>query len=1049
MPCFKASTAIADELNKQGSEAKEKLFSQGWQIHTMRKDSISGRDEAIVFTRKIHIHEKYPEYFARNFSAITLATSHNEINNPDNISNNKLSDTGSDPTVVYVDDNDTNNHIYSLQDLPSVSAMCDNINSIVLAFDTEFVQLNDNERLVLSYQFAFFNPKDYNIIHEVIFIPVSDNRLLFERIFSWILTQFNLCPAYKFTDARRWRATLKSGKTKLFTSPELAYNNSIIDTEKALLAKQFVNGGKPFKSNNPSDGGYVFDTHDFTHVNFTLISHFAQADLSTFLWGKQSYEPDLIAKCSNIQGGLVTLRPSFETFKAYQNPKCFYPVKLSVRDSKCFAPAGKRSLKHLGAAISLPKIELPYGAIEHMDDFFKDDPILFFDYAITDSVICLLYSAQLWGFNMSMPVTITSGAARVAVSIIKNYFGAINNEQFNSLYRGIREKTCGKELYSNSHGRRFHVKKHMDSISDDAFLIMNMAANAYAGGFNACLGAEYVNAPTHDYDLQNAYPTAMSCISDPDWTSNNLIVETIEKRPLTLNDFHSPCDLMFGDIQFEFPKDVLFPCIPVNVDGCLIFPRTSHNLHKCYASGPELYLALRLGATVTARRVYIASHKIMPDGTHSQCLYKVAKQFVLDRQLAKDFWGKKSSEQEFLKTTINSIYGKTAQSIKKKSSWNAYSEMMDEIGCSALTSPVHACLITSLTRCLLIAAMNQLSISGYNCYSVTTDGFISNAPFETLDNLDLFGFSDRFREARIRLTGSPDMWEEKHSQSSFLNFSTRGNISLDQNGVCAHNGLNITYSHKLDNGDEEKIPVEKGSSIDRYLTMAAVALRNEPVHSKETHFTGFKELSYHSSCAMKRKDFTSTERERLLRMDFDMKRKPLEPSFKQVFFTIRGVTGEIIISGKPENITLPDIPLCEWVNFSSVPYESVEEYQIFRKVYNGSKCLRTKAEWDKFWLKIHSLYSRINTRLHIRNNEWAILISVIRGYRLGIWDIPALSDKNKSVKDKINWINNFNKTDKPFSEADWKNCARKDRAKQMLAVEDCKNLLETMQACPN
>ena len=293
------------------------------------------------------------------------------------------------------------------------------------------------------------------------------------------------------------------------------------------------------------------------------------------------------------------------------------------------------------------------------------------------------------------------------------------------------------------------------------------------------------------------------------------------------------------------------------------------------------------------------------------------------------------------------------------------------------------------------------------------------------------------------------MWEEKHSQSSFLNFSTRGNISLDQNGVCAHNGLNITYSHKLDNGDEEKIPVEKGSSIDRYLTMAAVALRNEPVHSKETHFTGFKELSYHSSCAMKRKDFTSTERERLLRMDFDMKRKPLEPSFKQVFFTIRGVTGEIIISGKPENITLPDIPLCEWVNFSSVPYESVEEYQIFRKVYNGSKCLRTKAEWDKFWLKIHSLYSRINTRLHIRNNEWAILISVIRGYRLGIWDIPALSDKNKSVKDKINWINNFNKTDKPFSEADWKNCARKDRAKQMLAVEDCKNLLETMQACPN
>lgn len=183
------------------------------------------------------------------------------------------------------------------------------------------------------------------------------------------------------------------------------------------------------------------------------------------MWKTQSYEPDLIAKCSNIQGGLVTLHPSFETFKAYQNPKYFYTVQLSVRDSKWFAPAGKHSLKNLGAAISLPKIELPHGAIVRMDAFFKDYPILFFDYAINDSVICLLYSARLWGFNKYMPVTTTSGAAHVTV-----------------------------------------------------FLIMSMATHAYAGGFNSCLGAEYVNSLTYDYDLQNAYPTAMSCISDPDWT---------------------------------------------------------------------------------------------------------------------------------------------------------------------------------------------------------------------------------------------------------------------------------------------------------------------------------------------------------------------------------------------------------------------------------------------------------------------------------------------------------------------------------------------------
>ena len=93
---------------------------------------------------------------------------------------------------------------------------------------------------------------------------------------------------------------------------------------------------------------------------------------------------------------------------------------------------------------------------------------------------------------------------------------------------------------------------------------------------------------------------------------------------------------MFSSIRFKFQKDVLFPCIPVNVDGCLIFPRTSDKLDKCYASDPELYPALRLGAAVTARRVYIASQKIMPERSNSQYLYKAAKQFVHDRQPAKD-----------------------------------------------------------------------------------------------------------------------------------------------------------------------------------------------------------------------------------------------------------------------------------------------------------------------------------------------------------------------------------------------------------------------------
>ena len=175
-----------------------------------------------------------------------------------------------------------------------------------------------------------------------------------------------------------------------------------------------------------------------------------------------------------------------------------------------------------------------------------------------------------------------------------------------------------------------------------------------------------------------------------------------------------------------------------------------------------------------------------------------------------------------LKICANSRYGKIAQNIKNKSSWNAYCEKMEKIGASALTSPVHACLITAGVRAILRATMNQLSDLGYKCYSVTTDGFISDAPFEVVENLDLYGFRDIFGEARKRLIGSSKIWEEKHTQSSFLNFSTRGNISQDKNGVCAHNGFRASYHYEDEKGQAEDVKIKNQGALDRYITMAHI-----------------------------------------------------------------------------------------------------------------------------------------------------------------------------------------------------------------------------------
>ncbi len=566
MASFLASPAIVEELERESSLSKELLISAGWQEHFLRKDTPSGKEEARVWARTVLISEKYSEYYARKSFAYARL-------------------------------------------------------SLVIGVDTEFFYIGsdkEQKRFILSYQFAFYDPIDYGKIHEVIFLPVSKSRLSFWRMLSWIFSEYNLCKDYDFRNARQWYATVKSGKRKKFKSPEEAYEKSVVEEEKAALSKQFGEDGKPFKSEKRSDGGYTVELFDFPKTNITLVCHYGQADISTFKTPKCEEDilnSDIIVQCNDIQKGLVSLPPIYKTIKVVQKPHKFYSLSLNIRDTKCFAPAGLRSLDNLGQSISLPKLNLPYldygAAIEHMDKYFTTDFINYMEYAIKDSVICLIFSSELWGINKFMPVTLTAGAEKATLPIMKEHFGIKNDKEFNLLYRGLIEMPCEKEKNPNPNGRKLKQKKLWDAYSDDADILTDKAVKAYSGGLNECLGVEYVDKTTHDFDLISAYPTCMSCIVDPDWASYDLITRTIEKMELTLDDFTSPFNLIFGDIKFEFPKNVLFSCIPINVNGSLIFPRTSEGLTKCYASAPEMYLALHLGARIFTRRVYVAKPKIM------------------------------------------------------------------------------------------------------------------------------------------------------------------------------------------------------------------------------------------------------------------------------------------------------------------------------------------------------------------------------------------------------------------------------------------------------
>lgn len=118
---------------------------------------------------------------------------------------------------------------------------------------------------------------------------------------------------------------------------------------------------------------------------------------------------------------------------------------------------------------------------------------------------------------------------------------------------------------------------------------MPLATECYHGGrneqfwFGPCFEDDWT-----DYDLSSAYPTAMALIGRPEWDR-----AFVTSKP---EDF-TYLSLGMANVEFEFPKSVRFPTLPVRTDNGLIFPRKG--LSNCAA--PEIALARSIGAKLKIR----------------------------------------------------------------------------------------------------------------------------------------------------------------------------------------------------------------------------------------------------------------------------------------------------------------------------------------------------------------------------------------------------------------------------------------------------------------
>ncbi len=737
-----------------------------------------------------------------------------------------------------------------------------------------------------------------------------------------------------------------------------------------------------------------------SRLDVCLVCHTGKVDISALDRSKS----DLLPELTEVQGGLVSLRTIRKEIISPKdiNRHNIYPLLLTVRDTMCHAPADRKSLKHLGEIVGVPKLDIPSEQKEHMAQLLEKDAATFFEYASRDSIITLLYASALYGYNNLPPVTVTSAAAAVMRETMFEYLGCSDTEDFNLRYRGLKKVSHGLSRRKDRPG--YTENTSLEPLSDSANTIQYYASQAYHGGYNGCSEVGCFPQMTWDYDLQNAYPTAMCLVPDIDW--ENPVQREILQNELTLEDWSasSPLAPFVGYVRFEFPQAVKFPCIPVNVSGSLVYPRTSKGMDGVYVSGCYVYLALKLGAKVFCERGYFLRTRLNPDTREeSRSLSAAVKQLVLDRTQAKKECGKGSLVELILKMMVNSGYGKVSQAVVSKRSWDAKHNEMEDLGCSPITNPVSATLITSLVQCVLLAAQNQCHALGYMTCSVTTDGFISDCPEEILKSFDLYGLQKYMAEARSYLTdgSNTDLWEAKHSQNDLVNFTTRGNVSLLPHGVCAHNSTKSGY--------------ESDSYEDRLWLMTQVVSRTDAVAYEDMEWTTFKEI-------VQGKEFTTQKQIRKIRMDFDMKRKPNKNSFTT------------------DTVTL-DNRQFEIAHFDTLPFEDVAEFEFYRQKKGLCKVLRTMEDWQGFWNKL-SIQAGCGAK--VRDMEWAILNSCIMGYRAGFYEIPAL-DGCGSVEDKICFINAHNDSKKQFKLSDWKNCRKPERQSNMLPLEMISEKLEGLQ----
>ena len=652
-----------------------------------------------------------------------------------------------------------------------------------------------------------------------------------------------------------------------------------------------------------------------------LVAHFTRADVPGFSDFKDEASRSAL-QLDNIRNLFMNVANDIRFDLGDPTLGNSIPISVKIRDTMTLAPAGAKSLAAIGDILGFEKIELAATPQEelsikqNMKSFMERDWDTFKKYAIRDAEICTQYTHKMIRLyqertgKFRMPVTLTS----IGVDLIRQFW---KDQGVNPLEIVGKEEI--KEKYWSKRFGRYQTKKKVVYLKK-VHWSLDFFTECYHGGRNEqfWFGPAF-DSVWYDYDLSSAYPSAMALIGRPDWDKCRPIRNTEE-----LLNFRS-AELAFANVDFEFSDDVAYPVLPVRTDNGLIFPRKGNSTTHI----SEILLAHRLGAKIT-----LVEGRLIPSGRHGNFKQGVGRpirpfdgftRYCIEQR--KQF-PKKTLNNLFWKELVNSTYGKTAQGLRERRIYDLRDQDTKPLAESPITNPAYAAFITAFCRGVLGEIMNALP-RDVAIFNVTTDGFLTNATTEQMAEASKGTLCKFYRSSRRLLTGVPsgkeDVYEIKHIIRKPLGWRTRAQATLTPSQLSDWHDTGITpkedEQYVLAKGgiklpDPASKPAENSQIIDLFFN-------RQPTDTMMMKLgLGIREM--YSLGA----DFVDREMEKVLSMEFDWKRRPINP---------------VMAEGQGY----------QHLQFQTEPWETIEQFQKTRQLweqYNLSQrhCLKTFEDLEAF-----------------------------------------------------------------------------------------------------